>query len=180
MVLGGEALIFERVTLNPEAKLPSFAQRMIESDGAGPNSTLQIEDQYAFGSTRQGGGMPNAVNTNAGRFPQVIPASSNAGNGYAGQSRFGPSRFAGPANGGYGGGRIGFGQNSPSNNQAAVRGNSPTQAVSTSNNFAARTAGGLKGLRKHIVTKDWMPWSLIAAGAVIFLYTHTSRRRYSD
>ena len=180
MVLGGEALIFERVALNPKTKLPPFAQRLLAPDAAGPNLAQPGSDQYAFGGTQQVSGIPNAVGPNTGQFPRVLPASSSGGSGYSSQSRFGPSRFAGPANGGYGGGRIGFGQNSQFANAQAGRNSTPAQLASSSppvrTGFAARQRGPLR----QIITKDWMPWSLIAVGAVVFLYTHTSGRRYSD
>lgn len=178
MVLGVEALIFERVTLNPEVKLPPFAQSMLTPDAPGPSIARPSQDQYAFGGTSQVGGIPNAVGNNAGQVPRVLPASSNVG-GYSSQSRFGPSRFAGPANGGYGGGRVGFGQN-PLGNARAGRNTTPAQLASNSTPVGTRYAGRRKGPAKQIITKDWMPWSLIAVGAVVFLYTHTSRRRYSD
>lgn len=178
MVLGVEALIFERVTLNPEVNLPPFAQRILTPDASSPSIALPSRDQYAFGGTNQVGGIPNVVGANAGQVPRVLPASSNVG-GYSSQSRFGPSRFAGPANGGYGGGRIGFGQNSLGN-AGAGRNTAPTQLASNSTPIGIRSAGGRRGPIKQIITKDWMPWSLIAVGAVVFLYTHTSRRRYSD
>jgi len=180
MVLGGEALIFERVTINPDAKLPAFAQRILTPETAGPNFARTGQDQYAFGGTQQVGGIPNAAGLNGGQIPRVLPASSNAGSGYSSQSRFGPSRFAGPANGGYGGGRIRFGQNSQSVNPQTVRNSTPTQLASTATPVGTRQPAGGRGARKQIITKDWMPWSLIAVGAVVFLYTHTSRRRYSD
>ena len=181
MVLGGEALVFERVTLNPDTKLPPFAQKLLAPNGGGPNLTGPSYDQYAFGGAPQTGGIPNAVGPNAGQVPQILSASSNAVNGYSNQSRFGPSRFAGPANGGYGGGRIGFGQNSSLGNSRAGSISAPTQLASVSTPVGTRFAGGGRGgPRKQIITKDWMPWSLFAVGAVVFLYTHTSRRRYSD
>ncbi len=180
MVLGGEALIFERVTLNPDTKLPSFAQRILDSNETEPNLLQKSKDQYAFGEGRQANGMPNLRNSNGGHFPKMIPASSTNGIGYSSQSRFGPSRFAGPANGGYGGGRIGFGQNTASGNSYEGSGRTPAQVVSTSNTIGVGVSEGRKRPRKQIITKDWMPWSLIAVGAVIFLYTHTSRGRYSD
>jgi hypothetical protein len=180
MVLGGEALIFERVTINPDAKLPAFAERLLETTTVPPKITQPSHNQYAFGGTRGVGGIPNAVGSNAGQVPRVLPASSGFGNGYSSQSRFGPSRFAGPANGGYGGGRIGFGQNSKLGTPQAGRSSTPAKLASSSNPVGTRYAGGRAGPRKQIVTKDWMPWSLFAVGAVVFLYTHTSRRRYSD
>ena len=180
IMLGGEALIFERVTLNPNAKIPPFAQRLLAPNPAGPNSTWPSDDQYAFGGTRQVGGIPNAVGSNAGQFPGILPASTNSGSAYSSQSRFGPSRFAGPANGGYGGGRIGFGQNSQLGTPQAGRISAPTQLVSTSTPAGSGYVGRGRGPSKVIITKDWMPWSLFTVGAVIFLYTHTSRRRYSD
>ena len=53
MALGGEALIFERVALNPDAKLPPFAQRMLAPNTGGPNYSRPGQDQYAFGGTQQ-------------------------------------------------------------------------------------------------------------------------------
>ena len=181
MMLGGEALIFERVTLNPNAKIPPFAQRLLAPNPVGPNFTRPNDNQYAFGGTRQVGGIPNAVGSNAGQFPGILPASTNSGSAYFSQSRFGPSRFAGPASGGYGGGRIGFGQNSQFANAQASRNSIPTQLASSSTPVGtAGFAGRERGPIRQFITKDWMPWSLIAVGAVIFLYTHTSGRRYSD
>jgi len=153
MVLGGEALIFERVTIAPDAKLPPFAKRLLAPDRAGPNFSRPDYDQYAFGGAQQ-------VSSNAGQFPGALPVSSNARNGYSSQSRFGPSRFAGPANGGYGGGRIGFGQNSTLGSPQVGRTSTPAQLASVSSPVGNRYAGSGGGLRKQIITKDWMPWSL--------------------
>ncbi len=177
MVLGGEALVFERVTLNPDTKLPPFAQRLLAPDGTGPNFSQPSGDQYAFGGQQRLNGIPNAVAVNHAPPAGVLPSSLNVGSGYPSQSRFGPSRFAGPANGGYGGGRIGFGESALSGNPLGGRNRTSAQLVSNSTAVGAGFAGGRNGLRKQIITKDWMPWSLIAVGAVIFLYTHTSRKR---
>lgn len=185
MVLGGEALIFERVSLNPDAKLPPFVQRMLQSDGF-EDPYRSGSDPYAFSTPQQAVGMPNAAGQIA---PIARPVSSNNSIAYSSQSRFGPSRFAGPANGGYGGGRIGLGQNSPTVPPQAIRqpgrNSTPAQLASMSTSVGPASYGGqpnagLWGPRKDIITKDWMPWSLIAVGAIVFLYTHTSRRRYSD
>ena len=180
MVLGVEALVFERVTINPDAKLPAFAQRLLTPAGANANFSQPDFDQYALGGSRQGVGIPNAVGPNASQPSRAFPAQSNASNAYASQSRFGPSRFAGPVNGGYGGGRIGFGQNSPVGNPVTDRTSTPTQFASVSTPVGAVHTAARRSPRKELITKDWMPWSLIAVGAVVFLYTHTSRRRYSD
>jgi len=176
MLLGGEALIFERVTLNPDAKIPPFAQRLLAPGAAGP-SFAPRDDQYAFGGVQQVAGIPNAVGSNTGQFPGILPTSSSSGSGYSSQSRFGPSRFAGPANGGYGGGRIGYGQNSQFGNPQAGRISAPSQLASSSTLVRPEFAGRARGPIRQIITKDWMPWSLIAVGAVVFLYTHSSRRR---
>jgi len=184
MALGGQALIFERVTLNPEAKIPSFVQRLLQQNGAGPNFPNPNNNQYAFGGVGQQSGIPNAVGSNFGQRQDFQPPP-NLGNSYSGQSRFGPSRFVGPATGGYGGGRVGFGQNSLQRNSQFGQGSTPAQLASLSTpvgngrQSVIGPAGG-RGFRREIITKDWMPWSLMAVGGVIFLYTHTSRRRYSE
>ena len=48
MVLGGEALIFERVALNPKTKLPPFAQRLLALDAAGPNLAQPGSDPVSY------------------------------------------------------------------------------------------------------------------------------------
>lgn len=47
-------------------------------------------------------------------------------------------------------------------------------------NAKSAAAGPLnpKGLRV-IKTKDWMPWSLLAAGTLVVLYTNSTRRSFS-
>lgn len=174
MVLGGEALVFERVTINPDAKLPPFAQRLLAGDSNGQSFAQPSQNQYAFGGGQQVTSTPNAIGGNAGQIPRVLPASSNNSNGYFSQSRFGPSRFSGPANGGYGGGRVGLGQSPQFANAQTGRISTPTQLASASIPAGTKSVGGGRGPRKQIITKDWMPWSLLTIGAVVFLYTHTS------
>ncbi len=185
MVLGGEALIFESAELNPQAKLPPFIQRIMDQDAPqhGMTAAWPGQDQYAFGGSSQSAVMPNATGPSSVQAPMAFPVSSSGGNDLQRRSRFGPSRFVGSAAGGYGGGRISFQPDSRSGQRLA-----PTQLASMSATGNHQSIGGpgdslnfsRSSSRKVIVTKDWMPWSLIAVGGVIFLYTHSSRRRYPD
>lgn len=68
---------------------------------------------------------------------------------------------------------------------------SPYSAPSQSSSFSLANFGGANskkasnagplnpdGLRV-VQTKDWMPWSLLAAGTLVVLYTNSTRRGYS-
>lgn len=39
---------------------------------------------------------------------------------------------------------------------------------------------GYSKLKREVATKDWMPWSLLAAGAITVMYTCSLHNRASD
>jgi hypothetical protein len=134
MVLGVEALVFERVLVNETAKLPKFLNGAFEKD---------LSDSFAIPHN-----IPGQANSRGQSYPafQNAAASDVQRAAYASGSRFGPSRFSGPRSGGYGGPRVDLSR-----------------------------SGQPRGPRV-IVSKEWMPWSLLAAGAIIFLYTSSHGR----
>lgn len=175
MLLGVEALVFERFVVNQTAKLPKFLNGIFEKDLAGNfarTNNLPGQADPAFRNpTFQN---PSFQTSNASNF-QRVPFSS--------ESRFGPSRFSGPQAGNYGGGRVDL-------SRSGINSNNPQSGAAFPVAFANRAnpavAGGGIGSfgqtrgPRTIVTKDWMPWSLLAAGAIIFLYTSSYGRSRSE
>ena len=170
MVLGAEALVFERFVISPTAHLPKFLDKVYEK-GSSDSFAQSIGNQLSpFSANAQ------TVNGNGQDFR--LPNYSQASQG----SQFGPSRFSGPQNGNYGGGRVDLsrsGLNSSPNQSAgpaaypASFGNNPAIANNGQASFG-------NSVSRTIVTKDWMPWSLLAAGAIIFLYTSSHRRHHGE
>jgi len=165
MVLGVEALIFERAEINESARLPKILNGLFEKD---------VPDSLAFGQNVPLQANPALQNPNPSNF-QHTP--------YASESMFGPSRFSGPQAGNYGGGRVDLSRSGMSSNNAQP-GNAI--AVSFANGSNSAVAGGTTRMpsqimrARTIVTKDWMPWSLLAAGAIVFLYTSSHGGSRSD
>ena len=170
MLLGVEALVFERFVVNQTAKLPKFLNGIFEKDLAGNfarTNNLPGQANPAFQN-------PSFQTSNASNF-QRVPFSS--------ESRFGPSRFSGPQAGNYGGGRVDL-------SRSGINSNNPQSGAAFPVAFANRAnpavAGGGIGSfgqtrgPRTIVTKDWMPWSLLAAGAIIFLCTSSYGRSRSE
>ena len=173
MTLGVEALVFEQADLNPDTKLPKLLQRLDKSNV--PNGYNLPTENYAFAQSGQ-----NSAQPFSGSLPQFQTNGQNTGlanqpSVFGGQSRFGPSRFAGPATGGYGGARISA--NSPISQSSAQT--FPGQLAGYAGTGPAGPTSSsrpqFRGETRTFVTKDWMPWSLIAVGGVIFFYTHNSR-----
>ena len=90
MVLGAEALIFERFVIAPTARLPKFLNGLYEK------GTADSFAQSDSGQITPFSASPQLSNGNGQDFR--LPSYS--------QSSFGPSRFSGPQNGNYGGGRV--------------------------------------------------------------------------
>lgn len=171
MAMGVEALVFERVVLNESAKLPSFLNGVFEKDLL--DSFTQAD--YSPGQGTSAFQNPSFQTANAANF-QRVP--------YSTESRFGPSRFSGPTSGNYGGGRVDLSRSGlNSNNGPGPIGNAlPVSFSNGANPISVR--GGIENptrtrRTKTILTRDWMPWSLLAAGAIIFLYT-SSHDRYRN
>jgi len=158
--LGLQSLAFEQIQLAPGKGALQIVKRLLRDDG---------------GSARSIAAAPGEVDSPAAG--QVFRSASG--------SSFGPSRFT---NGGFGGTTFSAApyrdltQNQ--NNGLAVRSGQSTsiprvdlagyqtraeQASSQQSQFGsvAATPG------RVIQSKDWMPWSLLAIGAVIVLYTRS-------
>jgi hypothetical protein len=167
MVLGVEALVFERVLVNETAKLPKFLDGAFEKD---LSNSFASPPNLAGQANSQGQSYPALQNATASDV-QRMP--------YASGSRFGPSRFSGPRSGGYGGPRVDLSR-SGINSNTTQTGNAfpvsfPNEVNSAGNNRRIDGLGQPRGPRV-IVSKEWMPWSLLAAGAIIFLYTSSHGR----
>lgn len=166
MILGVEALVFERVVVSETAKLPKFFNGLFEES---PAETFAVP-HYLPGQADRGQQPPLLQASNAPQF-QRVPYSS--------ESRFGPSRFSGPRSGNYGGPRVDLSRSGINANS-----NQTPNAFPVSLPNGANAAGVTGDFRppgptagpKTILTKDWMPWSLLAAGAIIFLYTSSHGR----
>lgn len=170
MLLGVEALVFERVVVNESAKLPNFLNGLFEKD---------YLDSFAYANyspeqSNLGGQNPLLPNSDRANF-QRIP--------YASQSRFGPSRFSGPRSGNYGGGRVDLSRSGLNSNNIQTANAFPVSFPNgASPAGASRDIESQRQIRgpRTILTKDWMPWSLLAAGAIIFLYTSSHGRSRNE
>ena len=162
-ILGLQALVLDYVTVPKNTRLQRVIQKVFSDTAGGPQAGVN-------------GGNPQTVAGNFGspngRFGQQSSQANNFNTG----SRFGPSRFAGPAYGtGYGGGRV---QGQPNN---GFQGFQPQTVNAQLAGF--RTDGSSAGTTQNapalqkLVIREWMPWSLLASGVIIFLYTHTHQHR---
>lgn len=170
MLLGVEALVFERVVVNESAKLPKFLNGLFEKDLS--NSFAYTD--YLPGQANQTFPNPAMQNANDSNF-QRVPYSS--------ESRFGPSRFSGPRSGNYGGGRIDLSRSGMNSNRSQTAEAFPVAFSNGGNRVGTGRDLGIPGEisgPRTIITKDWMPWSLLAAGAIIFLYTSSHGRSRSE
>ncbi len=154
-VLGLQALVIDHVVVPKNTKVQNLIRKILADD-----------------KPANGGNMAN---------PQAVAAASNqAYNNFGsrfGASRFGPSQYSGSAFGtGYGGQKT-----SPQDRPAASSGYQPQgnnaqlagYQTAGSNAVATKKPSQLQKLQ----IREWMPWSLLASGAIIFLYTHTHHRR---
>lgn len=169
MVLGAEALVFEQVEISQSAPVPEFLNKLIQ-----PSDPLDVG--FTPASQPQSPSQFPSPNANNGLFAGPFNSGGNPFNG----SQFGPSRFSGPlSGGGYGGQRVDLSRSGLASNNNRSLG---TEAYPVSFGTPAAASGGpanatptsLSG-RRLMVVKDWMPWSLLAAGAIIFLYTSSHR-----
>lgn len=167
-VSGLQGLVVDHVLVPKNTKLQKLIRKILSDDNSAVQKNVAVQPAVATNSNLQA---PLYGQTGTGSQPY---GGVNTG------SRFGPSRFSGVAYGtGYGGGRVNSpGQNAPgfgglqNQNQgnaqlAGFRSNGPSASAAPQNPVA---------LQKFVV-REWMPWSLLASGAIIFLYTHTIHRR---
>ena len=168
MLLGAEALIFERVDINASAKLPKFMNGLFENSQQDSFLTAAAgQDPYL--NVPQPGNP--ASNPNNSIFRQT-----------SSQSQFGPSRFSGPQLGNYGGPRADLSRSGLTANPSQ---NGSIAAYPASYSNPAGANGPLAPQRpsfgpRVLVPKDWMPWSLLAAGAIITLYTSSNLRSFDS
>jgi len=179
--LGLQTLVVEHVTVPKNTKFQKLVRKVFSDDN---------KPQFAVNQT----GQPQLTGLPGNQFGQNFTGQAqapfqrsvaNQSFGTNTGSRFGPSRFAGPAYGtGYGGQRV---------NSASTGGASQFNApqFGGSQQFQNRTNAQLTGFStgpagpvtnnlpqmQKFVIKEWMPWSLLASGALIFLYTHSHQRR---
>ena len=153
--LGLQSLAFEQVQLAPGKDAMQIIKRIIREDGG-----------------RSGV-------ASAGRSNQSIQAQTL---GSASESSFGPSRFS---NGGFGGsnfsaapyrdlsqnGRLGVGSGQAVGVPRVDLTGYQTEVKQTQLRPTTKTPG------RVIQSKDWMPWSLLATGFVIVLYTRSFAAR---
>ena len=170
MVLGAEALVFERFVIAPTARLPKFLNGVYEKGPSDSLAQLNGSQLSPFSANAQ---VPNGN----GQDFQLSRYSQSSQT-----SQFGPSRFSGPQNGNYGGGRVDLSRSGLNQNRGQSAGPA-AYPVSFGNNAAIANNGQPdfgNSVPRTIVTKDWMPWSLLAAGAIIFLYTSSHRRHHGE
>lgn len=178
-------MVVGRFFVSPEARIPGFLAKAMGEGSANPNPAPQTA-------------IPNVARPSMANVapPQVINSQAGYGGSPSGWSQYGPSRFSDAYNG-----------NQTHPNQASAsfqrQGFMPNAAQRSNANqgqpfslagypTAPGSAGSLQRQQpapvspmsikrdKILYTKDWMPWSMIAAGAIVVLYTNSLARRPLD
>ena len=166
ILLGIQSLAFEQVQMAPGKDALQIVKRLLrDGDGGGSGALAPVRVD-----------VPNNLGNN-----QPFRTASD--------SSFGPSRFS---NGGFGGTTfsaapyrdlttnnglgIGSGQSTavPRAQLASYQTRSAQVGGTTQ---VGGTGGPLLSPGRVIRSKDWMPWSLLAIGALIILYTRSVGRR---
>ena len=165
IILGIECTVVGRFRISQDANLPLAIEKMLAGEGWGSDSYRgNLAD-----SDGNMGAMPSRYASNVAP-PQPIQ-------GYGGMptvsSQYGPSRFS---SGPFGNDQFSsFGANgtNPSpNSQFSLTGFGSRPAPDANTELTQKRGGNFR----LIETKDWMPWSLIAAGTIIVLYTKSIGR----
>jgi hypothetical protein len=160
IILGFECLIADRFEISNSARIPNAVARIFDS-GNSPQSEF---NQFA-----------NSTN-----------AQNGFGNSNFGGSQFGPSRFGSQfdnnqslTNANYYGGASSASLRQPARRPFSLAG---FGGRSQSSNQTSGQSLLVPGKNTRVVyTKDWMPWSLLAAGTLVVLYTNaTTGRNYSS
>jgi hypothetical protein len=157
ILLGVQSLVFEQVQLAPGKDALQIVKRLLRDDNAGPIAVRPETGNFA-------------VRSNNGQ--RVFQSASD--------STFGPSRFP---SGGFGGTTFSAApyRDLTQSGGLAVRSgqasNVPPADFASYQTRSQRTGSGVAGLTQTagrvIQSKDWMPWSLLAIGTVIVLYTRS-------
>ena len=163
ILLGLQCLVADSFVVSSQARLPGFVKKILneKSETTPANASSPI----ALGGASSG--MPQMTGPNSG-------------------SRFGPSRFESQYNSGnyYGGqanqSRTSSQFNSQPDSQFSLAGYG-SQANNSFQRMSAPPTAISAGKPSQILkTKDWMPWSLLAVGTLVVLYTNSSSRRFSN
>lgn len=177
--LGLQSLVIDHVTVPKDTKFQKLIKKILSDDKPGA-AGAQAFPQIAGNASNYGSPATQGNQPNWNRQPQQVQyPPTNPSYGVDTGSRFGPSRFSGPAYGtGYGGPRV---TSAPPARQPNFAGQyqNGTDAQLAAYRAAAPARPAVKkqvSLQK-ISIREWMPWSLLASGAIIFLYTHTHHRR---
>jgi hypothetical protein len=193
LIIGGlECMVVGRFFVSPEARIPGFLTKAM-----GNSSQVQAPSavpQVAVGTVNR----PTIANVAP---PQRINNQVGYGGSPSGWSQYGPSRFSDTYNNNQSYLRKGSGM--PTQVAAGSfrqQGYMPNAAVR--NNVQGGQPFSLSGYGtsldtslplqaapvspvtikpdKILHTKDWMPWSMIAAGVIVVLYTNSLARRNYD
>ncbi len=167
IILGVECTVVGRFQISQDANLPLAVEKMLAGEGWGGD----LSSGNLANSEGNIGMMPSRYAANVAP-PQPIQ-------GYGGMptvsSQYGPSRFSSGQFGNDQFSSFGSNSNKPSqtaNSQFSLAGFG-SRPASDSNTSLTLNRGGTSRL---VQTKDWMPWSLIAAGTIIVLYTKSIGR----
>ena len=172
ILTGAQTLVLDHVVTVRAIRLPNIVRNALDGD---VTSNSQPLANLGYG----GAGAPGLAGR-SGLAPNNVPQRSQLGfsnNSFGpSESRFGPSRFAGPQYGHYGGPRVDY---------APQYGNASREAIQMQQaGFQQVAAGGPQRIndpqRQVFYTRDWMPWSLLAIGTMVVLYTRSWHRTNQD
>ena len=107
--------------------------------------------------------------TSSGDFAtssQVAEFPQNGGGFTPSTSQYGPSRFANPF--------------APASNSNVGYGGTPFRNVGFRQDQSPKASRKVGKPPRPFSTQDWMPWSLIAAGALVVIYTRATLHSHSD
>lgn len=163
LIIGGlECMVVSRFILTEEARIPNFVSKI-------------MGDESSPGNRPQTASVPFSPNVAP---PQFIGNRSGYGGTPGSMSKYGPSKFAGQ-----------YGNDQFTNLSASApnvynpKANQPFSLAG----YGTPTSQGPQptnpptiGPVKILHTKDWMPWSMIAAGVIVVLYTNTQSRRHDE
>jgi hypothetical protein len=202
ILLGAQCLVVDQYQIVDKTRVPSFVSKILDKVST-PDSSVQSPPMLQAGFPSQiqpGQFQPGQLQPGQFQPGQAVarnpsPFSLPSSNG----SRFGPSRFDSSSMGNGNFGSSGFptggsGQfyggvpSSRNNPQFSLSGfgNSPRSGSQISpaqiqfqpngQGVGPRVSSNPLISGRLIQTKEWMPWSLLAAGTLVVLYTKSTRR----
>ncbi len=183
IILGMECLVAERFVVTQGRVSKVLGKILDEKPAASGNLAMGNFPQNAMTQSFAGQGARKQGGPNTG-----LPFGSSANGG----SKYGPSRFNDDYTDQPQYGRDYYG-GMPSNQRQAnqpftlagfgARSGGPARAATGGPGFFPMQMGpvALPRQAKILTPKEWMPWSLLAAGSLVVLYTKsTSKRSYSN